>query len=153
MDHFWPNHRVKKKDLKVFFSQRLKNIHFLLKIYLKNTIFEHFCQKHSILVVYSFFVTSVHQKGSLLYCEMVTCQSSWPPSEALFSKWLPMLEKIWPLSEFSKQTSTHAKICRNLFSVRSGPLFKTKDLSTTLIKETAYLYEVAQPIDQASCSR
>ena len=87
---------------------------FLGSINLKTTIFEHFCQKHSILVIFSAFTPFVRQKGPLFYCERVHSKvHGLPPplhSKALFCKWPLMLEKIWPPLRIFK-TEPHP--CKN----------------------------------------
>ena len=73
---FWTQPQGKEKGPQGFFQLKAKKIHFQYKINLKNTIFEHFRQKHSSLIVYSVFAAFVHQEGSLFYSEKVTLQSS-----------------------------------------------------------------------------
>ena len=84
----------RKRTFRVFSGNAEKNS-FWLKINLKNTIFEHFCQKNSILVVYSVFATFVHQKkGHSFTAKWLRSKDHDPPSKVLFSKWPPMLEKF-----------------------------------------------------------
>ena len=57
-----PAIRQRKRTLR-FFRLKAKKIHFQVKMNLKNTIFEHFCQKHSEKLTIQFLPHLCDKKG------------------------------------------------------------------------------------------
>ena len=96
MDHFGPSHRVKKRTLR-FLSTEGRKTSILGKIDLKNTRFGRFLSEIvNISCFLSFYLICAPKRATFLLWNGYTLKFMTPHSKALFSKWPPMLEKIWP---------------------------------------------------------